>query len=409
MSSFEIRNRSFLEEHESDFLSPFASLSIRAPALVERKRVVQEQPDSLRTDFQLDRDRILHSTSFRKLQYKTQVFATHEGDLYRTRMTHTIEVSQIARSIASILGLNTTLAEAIACAHDIGHPPFGHGGEQTLNELMQDEGGFDHNIQSLRMVDTLEKRYPDFRGLNLRWETREGLARHETPFDKPPGQQEFALYPQPSPECQAVNVADVIAWCTHDLDDVLRIGLITDRWLEARGSEVKLLQEVLRTMKTSVKDPAWDLDSYRRRVGRSRAISSTINTLIMDVVEATADRIRRHGITSLEEFRNADEKLLYFSSGVEEEVIGIAESMVEQVYTNPIVGRMTFNGERIIRDLFNTFRENNGLLPKSVRGELEHKPLNRVVCDFVAGMTEKYAVDMHDMLFKPGARTMDWF
>jgi dGTPase len=257
MSALNIPDDPIVEKAGRCGVSPLASEML--PSRVGRARLHDDGACPHRSRFQLDRDRILYSGSFRKLQHKTQVFVTHEGDLYRTRMTHTIEVMQIARSIASMLGLNEMLAEAIALVHDIGHPPFGHGGEETLRVLLADGGGFDHNIQGLRVVDLLERSYPDFRGLNLCWETREGLARHVTLFDHPPLLEEFAVYGQPSAECQVVDAADTIAFCTHDLDDAMRIGLVKADWLEGKAAATPMLRELLDVMERTAAAPAWEL------------------------------------------------------------------------------------------------------------------------------------------------------
>lgn len=402
------RGRDFLEKEENAFLAPFASRSGALPGMVQRPRRFDEPEDRWRTRFQLDRDRILYSGSFRRLQYKTQVFVTHEGDLYRTRMTHSLEVMQIARSIAYALGLNETLAEAIALVHDIGHPPFGHGGEKELGRLMDGCGGFDHNLHGLRVVDELEQCYPEFPGLNLCWETREGLARHETLFDTPLLPDEFAVYSQPSPECQVVNVADVIAWCTHDLDDALRIGLLKPRWLESKAGDIPMLDEVKNTM-DSMYRVVQGLEPAGRGIGRKRAMSNMLGRLIEDVTDATSGRIEDAGIETIEEFRGHESPLVSFSEEVTSQVKDIAESMLSQLYLNPVVNRMVYKGKKIIAELFATFCEDITLIPEGFRKEEAEEPTERVACDYIAGMTDRYAMDLHDMLFQPHARTTDWF
>ncbi|PKQ28563.1 MAG: deoxyguanosinetriphosphate triphosphohydrolase [Candidatus Anoxymicrobium japonicum] len=379
------------------------------PSKVERRRAFDDPSCPNRERFQLDRDRILYSGSFRKLQHKTQVFVTHEGDLYRTRMTHTIEVMQIARSIASMLGLNEMLAEAIALVHDIGHPPFGHGGEHALNKLLRDSGGFEHNIHGLRVVDSLERAYPQFRGLNLCWETREGLARHHTVFDNPPLLDEFDIYEQPSAECQAVNAADVIAFCTHDLDDALRIKLARPEWLEQKAREIPLTAELVAVMEQSVSGPSWDLGSSETDIGRMRAISNLINHLIVDVVNGTRRNISSSGVQSALDVRCYSKPVVSFSDDAREQVERIAHSMLNEVYTNPIVSRMTYKGGRMLAGIHETFIENPSLLPRALREDLGFEPLERVICDYLAGMTDRYAMDLYAMLFQPYARTTDWF
>ncbi|MFH1150490.1 MAG: dNTP triphosphohydrolase [Actinomycetota bacterium] len=405
----ELRGASYFDDSERGELSPLASLGTDLPAKTGRVRACEEPPQAERPRFQLDRDRILYSSSFRKLQYKTQVFVTHEGDLYRTRMTHTIEVMQISRSLARMLGLNETLAEAIALVHDIGHPPFGHGGETALDALMKDSGGFDHNLHGLRVVDWLERCYPAFRGLNLCWETREGLARHRTLFDEPPVLEEFSAYAQPSAECQVVNVADTIAWCTHDLDDALRIGLVSADWLGERASEMPLIAQVARVMVDSIEDPGWDLGASRTDVGRMRAISGMINALITDVARETAGRMSRAGVETPEALRELPDPLVSFSPGIDSQVHAFALAMLEEVYLNPIVSRMIFKGEKILGGLYETFTSKPDMLPAPLVEDLESEPAERVVCDYLAGMTDRYAMDLYGMLYQPNVRTTDWF
>jgi dGTPase len=390
-------------------LSAVATREDCLPDGAQRSRLFDEPPSPERGRFQLDRDRILYSGSFRKLQYKTQVFVTHEGDLYRTRMTHTIEVMQIARSIASMLGLNEMLAEAIALVHDIGHPPFGHGGEHTLNDLLIESGGFDHNIQGLRVVDRLERAYPSFRGLNLCWETREGMARHHTVFDDPPPLAEFDIFDQPSAECQVVDVADTIAFCTHDLDDALRIRLARPEWLQEKAREIPLVAGLVSVMEESVTDPAWDLGASARDVARMRAISSLINKLILDVVECTARNLRSSDAGTADELRGLDEPLVSFSREIGEQVDSIARGMLDEVYTSPTVARMIHKGEHMLVSIHEAFIEKPYLLPRTMRDDLEVEPLERVVCDYLAGMTDRYAMDLFAMLYQPYARTTDWF
>lgn len=389
--------------------SKLATRDDSTPALVGRARLHDDPSGPHRGRFQIDRDRILYSGSFRKLQHKTQVFVTHEGDLYRTRMTHTIEVMQIARSIASMLGLNEMLSEAVALVHDIGHPPFGHGGEHTLDNLLADSGGFDHNIQGLRVVDGLERSYPQFRGLNLCWETREGLARHYTIFDDPPPQAEFDVYPQPSAECQVVDVADTIAFCTHDLDDALRIRLVRPGWLAKKAAEIPLIGEFAAVMDAAVSAPAWELGASGPDVARMRAVSNLINHLILDVVGATEARVAASGAQGPEDVRELDGPLVDFSEETRGAVERVARGMLDDVYTSPVVGRMIYKGGRMLKGIHEAFMETPDLLPRVLAEDLQAQPLERVVCDHLAGMTDRYAMDLYAMLYQPYARTTDWF
>ena len=390
-------------------LAPLAAGDGAPPDRVEAARVFEDPGCPHRGRFQLDRDRILYSGSFRKLQYKTQVFVTHEGDLYRTRMTHTIEVMQIARSIAGMLGLNEMLAEAIALVHDIGHPPFGHGGETTLDSLTSGRGGFDHNVQGLRVVEKLERVYPDFRGLNLCWETREGMARHNTIFDHPPLLPEFGIYSQPSAECQVVDAADTIAFCTHDLDDALRIGLVGREWLESKADEIPLIARLLGVMNESTAHPAWDLGSSEGDVGRMRAISAMIGELIEDVVDTTRFAISSSEVQTAEQVRLLEGRLVSFSQEAGAQVEMICRAMLGEVYTSPIIGRMIYKGERMLGGIYDAFLEKPDLLPRELKDDAEADGLERAVCDYLAGMTDRFAMDLYAMLYQPNVRTTDWF
>ncbi|HEY5503267.1 MAG TPA: dNTP triphosphohydrolase [Candidatus Anoxymicrobiaceae bacterium] len=390
-------------------LSALATAEDALPERVETARAFEDPSCEHRTRFQLDRDRILYSGSFRKLQYKTQVFVTHEGDLYRTRMTHTIEVVQIARSIAGMLGLNEMLTEAIALVHDIGHPPFGHGGETTLDRLLAGRGGFDHNVQGLRVVEKLERAYPQFRGLNLCWETREGMARHYTIFDHPPMLVEFGIYSQPSAECQVVDAADTIAFCTHDLDDAMRIGLVRPDWLESKAAETPLIARLLEVMRESPSQATWEMGASVGDVSRMRAISSMIGELIVDVADATRLNIASAGVETAEGVRLHENPLVGFSSSAQRQVETICRWMLDEVYTNPVVGRMIYKGERMLNGIYDAFLEKPDLLPRQLKEDAEHDGLERAVCDYLAGMTDRYAMDLYAMLYQPYVRTTDWF
>ena len=390
-------------------LSALAAADDALPERVETARAFEDPGCEHRGRFQLDRDRILYSGSFRKLQHKTQVFVTHEGDLYRTRMTHTIEVVQIARSIAGMLGLNEMLAEAIALVHDIGHPPFGHGGETTLDRLLAGRGGFDHNVQGLRVVERLERAYPQFRGLNLCWETREGMARHYTIFDHPPMLVEFGIYSQPSAECQVVDAADTIAFCTHDLDDAMRIGLVRPEWLESKAAEIPLIARLLEVMHEAPSQATWELGSFERDVGRMRAISAMISELIVDVVDTTRLNIAAAGVETAEGVRLHPDPLVGFSGEVAGQVEMICRTMLDEVYTNPIVGRMIYKGERMLCGIYDAFLEKPDLLPPQLKQDAEDDGLERAVCDYLAGMSDRYAMDLYAMLYQPYVRTTDWF
>lgn len=390
-------------------VAPYSSDEDRLPPGVSRARRFDDPGCDHRGRFQLDRDRILYSGSFRKLQYKTQVFVTHEGDLYRTRMTHTIEVMQIARSIAGMLGLNEMLAEAIALVHDIGHPPFGHGGEETLKRLLADTGGFDHNLHGLRVVDLLERSYPSFKGLNLCWETREGLARHATVFDHPPLLEEFSSQPQPGPECQAVSAADTIAFCMHDLDDAMRIGMVKRDWLKEKAGKLRLIERLLEVMDAATAGPSWKLGHYSDDVARARGVSGLIGEMIVDVVEATRMKARSTGVRRVEDVRRLDSPLIDFSADMAGQVMELSEAMLDEVYTHPVVTRMLYKGERMLEGIYDAFVRSPRLLPHTLREDMEGEDARRAICDYLAGMTDRYAMDLYGMLYQPNERTTDWF
>ena len=386
-------------------------------SVVENVRDYAEEFLDERPRFRLDRDRILYSSSFRRLQYKTQVFVTHEGDLYRTRMTHTLEVSQIARSIALGLGLNEMLTEAIALAHDIGHAPFGHTGEETLKDLMKNCGGFEHNLQGLRVVEEIECVYPDFYGLNLCWETREGLARHVTGHDQPNPPEPFRSFNQPSLECQVVNTADAIAWSTHDLDDAWRIKLIGIEELKHMARNAPILESILEVCEEAKsKANILHVESKVEDIGRSRAISSMIGDLIRDVVLETGKRLEISGVKTQLDARWQSEIIVDFSPHVRRQVDHIKEDMIQNVYSHHRVHRMRFKGQEILRDLFNAIRRDEMLLPTGTRERMKKsrangtgEPKDLFICDYISGMTDRYAMDLHDMLFQPNVRTGDWF
>jgi len=345
-----------------------------------------------RNDFQRDRDRIVHSTAFRRLEYKTQVFVNHEGDLFRTRLTHSLEVAQIARGIARALRLNEDLVEAISLAHDLGHTPFGHAGQEALNECMHAHGGFEHNLQSLRTVDLLEERYAAFDGLNLCFETREGIVKHCSLANaRLLGElgERFMHRTQPSLEAQICNLADEIAYNNHDLDDGLRAGLITLEQLDEVSLFAQHVAEVRRLYSG---------------VGGRRLIHETIrrmiNALVCDLIETTADHIARHGPADLAAVRLAP-PLVAFS-----EELGQAQRIMKrflrtQLYQHYQVLRMANKAQRIVSDLFVAFTANPRLLPPQYQAPADADQVRRVA-DYIAGMTDRYAIKEHRRLFAVG-------
>ncbi len=355
-----------------------------------RGRRFPDDPPAYRGEFQRDRDRIVHSTAFRRLEYKTQVFVNHEGDLFRTRLTHSLEVAQIARGIARALSLNEDLAEAVALAHDLGHTPFGHAGQDALNECMRGHGGFEHNLQSLRIVDELEQRYAAFNGLNLCFETREGILKHCSQDEaRKLGELglRFLNRTQPSLEAQICNLADEIAYNNHDIDDGLRSGLVSLDQLE----EVSLFRKNLILVKGANKDLAG-----RRLIHET--VRRMINALVCDLIETTSANIVRSGPQTLEDVRNAA-PLVGFSEEMCEAQRGMKRFLRTNLYQHYQVLRMTRKAEKIIIDLFSAFLSDPRLLPREYRTDDDQA---RRVADYVAGMTDRYAMKEHGRLFAVG-------
>ncbi|EXI85762.1 MAG: Deoxyguanosinetriphosphate triphosphohydrolase [Candidatus Accumulibacter regalis] len=345
-----------------------------------------------RSEFQRDRDRIVHSTAFRRLEYKTQVFVNHEGDLFRTRLTHSLEVAQIARAIARSLALNEDLVEAISLAHDLGHTPFGHAGQEALNECMRDHGGFEHNLQSLRIVDTLEERYAAFDGLNLCFETREGIVKHcslENARQLGEVGERFLVRRQPSLEAQICNLADEIAYNHHDVDDGLRSGLIRVEQLE----ELRLFARHVA-----------DVRRLHAAVGGRRLIHETIrrmiNAQVCDLIETTAAKIRQHAPRDLAEARSGP-ALVAFSDESFQAQRQMKHFLRTQLYQHYQVLRMASKARRIVSDLFAAFSSDPRMLPPQYQlaGEGDQA---RQVADYIAGMTDRYAIKEHRRLFAVG-------
>nr|WP_198952793.1 MULTISPECIES: deoxyguanosinetriphosphate triphosphohydrolase [unclassified Achromobacter] len=358
-----------------------------------RGRKHAEPPPTNRTDYQRDRDRIIHCTAFRRLEYKTQVFVNHEGDLFRTRLTHSLEVAQIARTLARSLRLNEELTEAISLAHDLGHTPFGHAGQDELNACMRElapaAGGFEHNLQSLRVVDALEERYAAFDGLNLCFETREGILKHcSLSHARQLGDvgERFLLKRQPSLEAQLANLADEIAYNNHDVDDGLRSGLITLEQLQDVSLFARHHAEVLRL---------YPAVASRRQIAET--IRRMINTLIVDLTETTAARIAEHAPATVEEVRAAP-PLAGFSAAVRAEADVLKRFLFDNLYRHFRVVRMTTKARRIVRELFTAFLDNPRLLPPDYRRPDETAQA-RAISDYIAGMTDRYAMREHRRLF----------
>ncbi len=373
--------RTQLESLEETTLAPYACHSARS-----KGRVYAEDEPEYRTAFQRDRDRILHTTAFRRLEYKTQVFINYEGDYYRTRLTHTLEVSQIARTIARALGANEDLVESICLAHDLGHPPFGHSGEVVLARLMSDHGGFDHNKQSLRIVTRLERRYPDFPGLNLTWEVREGIVKHESEYDVADA-SEYNPDLRGHLEAQIANAADELAYTAHDLDDGLRSGMITAAMLDGIT-----LWEILAESVGWRGGQLSDLD-------RHRIIRRLIGLEVTDLVHTTNQRLIESGVKSVEELQRLPYNVIGFSEDMHRRNRQLKDFLYARLYRHHRVVRMAVKAERIIVDLFTAYANEPEILPAHVQELIEGYGLERTICDYIAGMTDRFAVDEHAKLF----------
>ncbi len=373
--------RAQLESLEEQTLAPYACHSAQS-----KGRVYAEDEPEYRTAFQRDRDRILHTTAFRRLEYKTQVFINYEGDYYRTRLTHTLEVSQIARTIARALGANEDLVESICLAHDLGHPPFGHSGEVVLARLMSDHGGFDHNKQSLRIVTRLERRYPDFPGLNLTWEVREGIVKHESEYDVADA-SEYNPDLRGHLEAQIANAADELAYTAHDLDDGLRSGMITAAMLDGIT-----LWEILAESVGWRGGQLSDLD-------RHRIIRRLIGLEVTDLVHTTNQRLIESGVKSVEELQRLPYNVIGFSEDMHRRNRQLKDFLYTRLYRHHRVVRMAVKAERIIVDLFTAYANEPEILPAHVQELIEGYGLERTICDYIAGMTDRFAVDEHAKLF----------
>ena len=378
--------REELEAREAQWLAPYAMKSRES-----KGRLYPEAEDRYRTVYRRDRDRIIHTTAFRRLEYKTQVFVNHEGDHYRTRLTHTLEVAQIAESIARVLRLNEDLVEVVALAHDIGHPPLGHAGEDALRELMQEHGGFDHNIQGLRVVDVLEARYPSFPGLNLTWEVRESINKHRTPYDQP--DMQVALDPTRAPllESQIADVADEIAYDNHDLDDGLASGILREEELDGTA----LWRSSREAVEASTPGLKPEIRNYQ-------IIRSLINRQVTDLISASAEQLQQRKIQSVEDVRTCSERLITFSRDMLELRTPLKQLLWDQFYHHYRVARMADKAKRFIGELFHHYLKHPEQLPNTTRSRITRgEDPHRVVCDYLAGMTDRYCLEEYKKFFDP--------
>lgn len=373
--------RQQLEEFEDQSLAPYGMRSKNTSG----RAYLDNEPD-YRTSFQRDRDRILHTTAFRRLEYKTQVFINYEGDYFRTRLTHTLEVAQIGRTLARALGGNEDLVESICLAHDLGHSPFGHSGEVALARLMKDYGGFDHNRQSFRIVTELEQRYPEFPGLNLTWEVREGMVKHESEYDISDA-KDFGPELRGNLETQIANVADELAYTTHDLDDGLRSSMITPQMLESIA-----IWQILRETYN------WH-GPILSELERHRMIRQMVGVMVTDMVEATDKRLKESKANSALDLQKLKHNVVGYSEEMQKRNRELKDFLYKNMYRHFRVVRMQVKAERLISDLFNAYRSEPLMLPDTAQQGIDQRGLERTICDYIAGMTDRYAIEEHQKLF----------
>ena len=371
-----------------DGLAPYA-----ADESQSRGRQYDEPGPTFRSEYQRDRDRIIHSTAFRRLMYKTQVFVNHEGDLYRTRLTHSLEVSQIGRSVACALQLNEPLTEAICLAHDLGHTPFGHAGQDTLNDCMRDHGGFEHNLQSLRVVDELEAKYADFPGLNLMFETREGILKHCSKRNaRELGElgRRFLERRQPGLEAQIADIADAIAYNNHDVDDGFRADLLTLEQLRT--------QELFETAYRNVRDLYPGLEDRRLIY---EIIRRMIGTVVADLVKETRRRLNESGVASIDGVRGADGPLVAMSDSIHAQHVSLKRFLTEHLYMHEQKLEMTRRAQTVVRELFDAYRDDVNRMPPEFASRAANSDEDgraRVIADYIAGMTDRFAIKAHESL-----------
>ena len=374
--------RDRLEAAEAATLAPYAAL-----ASASRGRRHPEGESRYRTPFQKDRDRVIHTSAFRRLEYKTQVFVNYEGDYYRTRLTHTLEVAQVARSITRALGLNEDLAETVALAHDLGHPPFGHAGERTLDRLASAVGGFDHNRQSLRIVTDLERRYPSFTGLNLTWETLEGIMKHETEYDL--ADPSWEPDSRPSLEAQVVNIADEVAYNAHDLDDGLRSGHLGPNQV----ADVPLIGDLMGRLRI-------DQSNFDPQA-RYTLIRELLGVMIDDTITQTDANLIAARVGSIDDVRAHPETLVGHSHVLRTQLAELKDFLYAHLYHHHRQIRMTRKADHILERLYRAYVAQPEMLPPQVADETERLGVERAVVDYLSGMTDRYVVEEYRRLFDP--------
>jgi len=383
-----MRDRAYFEEKEAQALAAFAMRSRDS-----KGRHYHEPEHPFRMAFQRDRDRVIHSSAFRRLEYKTQVFVNHEGDYYRTRLTHTMETAQITRTIARALGLNQDLAEAVALAHDLGHTPFGHAGERILAGLMKDHGGFEHNSQSLRIVEVLEERYPSFPGLNLSYEVREGIVKHSTSYDRP---QAAAFNPEEAPllEAQIVDYADEIAYNSHDIDDGLQSGMLSPEDLDG----IELWEANFREVRKAFPSATFSVLRYQ-------TVRRVIDGMVRDFIATIEIRIAEFGIETVADLRAVKPKLAEMSAPMEEATRALKARLMERLYEHQRIRRMAGKARRVMTGIFRAYMEDPRQMPPHVVAKAtDDNPMPRVIADYIAGMTDRFALEEDAKLYDPFER-----
>jgi len=379
-----VRDRACFEENERRDLAPYAMASADS-----RGREYPEEEHRFRLAFQRDRDRIIHSTAFRRLEYKTQVFVNHEGDYYRTRLTHTLETAQITRTVARAMGLNQDLAEAVALAHDLGHTPFGHAGEHAMAELMKEHGGFEHNAQSLRIVEKLEERYPGFPGLNLSYEVREGILKHSTWYDRPrvssynPGEQ-------PPIEAQIVDFADEIAYNCHDIDDGLQSGMLALEDL----ADVDLWAGHYEAVQAAYAGES-------AQVLRYQAVKRLLDEMVADLLAYLDKQLADNGVKDMTDVRTAGKRLAGFSEDMNSRTADLKQRLMLRLYQHQRVRRMGAKAGRVMRGLFEAYLQEPYQMPPHVVQRGDKMPMARVIADYIAGMTDRFALEEYAKLYDP--------
>jgi dGTPase len=377
--------RADYEAREDALLAPWAMRSART-----RGRVHPEPEHPLRTAFQRDRDRIIHSTAFRRLEYKTQVFVNHEGDYYRTRLTHTMEGAQITRTMARALQLNEDLAEAVVLAHDLGHTPFGHAGERVLDGLMEPYGGFEHNAQSLRIVDLLEERYPAFPGLNLSWEVREGIVKHSSEYDRPLVRS-FDPEIAPCLEAQIADFADEIAYNCHDIDDGLQSGMLEPQLLDG----LRIWGEHFAEAKAAAPDAPFSILRYQ-------TVRRILDAMVTEVIAHIENSLRDRKVETIDDLRAVRPRIVEYGATMGPRVRELKDFLMEHLYRHVRVTRMGVKAKTVITGLFETYLDEPRQMPPHVYAHVEKgEGKARVIADYVAGMTDRFALEEYKKLFDP--------